>query len=116
MCGARNNLVLSTSSDLVHWTVCTTVMSDDTGFSAADSAQFSGFQYPDCTAVGTDLLCAIRTSYRGANSFHNSNRMTVKTISDFSAVCHRAAEQEQREGRLKTDDALAAAACHSSAA
>jgi hypothetical protein len=108
MCGARNNLVLSTSSDLVHWTVCTTVMSDDTGFSAADSAQFSGFQYPDCTVVGTDLLCAIRTSYRGANSFHNSNRMTVKTISDFSAVCHRAKQEQQREGRLKTDEALPA--------
>jgi hypothetical protein len=89
MCGARNNLVLSTSPDLVHWTVCSTVMVDDTGFSAADSAQFSGFQYPDCTVVGTDLLCAIRTSYRGANSFHNSNRMIVKKISDFSAVCQR---------------------------
>jgi hypothetical protein len=27
---------------------------------------------------GTDLLAAVRTGYRGANSFHNANRLTFK--------------------------------------
>ena len=29
---------------------------------------------------GADLLCLIRTAYRGANSFHNSNRITFHRI------------------------------------
>ena len=42
--GARNNLVLSTSTDLRGWRVCRTLLRDDTGFTAADSARYTGFE------------------------------------------------------------------------
>jgi hypothetical protein len=30
-----------------------------------------------------DLVLALRTAYRGANTYHNSNRLTFKRVSSF---------------------------------
>jgi beta-xylosidase len=36
---ARNHLSLATSADLMNWTICSTLLRDDTGFSLLDSAR-----------------------------------------------------------------------------
>ncbi|CAF4837287.1 unnamed protein product, partial [Rotaria sp. Silwood2] len=73
---------------------------DDTGFALNDSIRYTGFHYVDwqfdelpsllfdskasCIEWNCDggphIIYLIRTSYRGANSFHNSNRITYKTL------------------------------------
>lgn len=42
-----------------------------------------GFQYPSLLFDGDDLLVAIRTGWNGANSYHNSNRLQVATVSNY---------------------------------
>jgi len=86
---ARNNLVLAFSKDLFHWKVCTTLLTDDTGYGlgTVDSAKYTGFHYVDWIFDGLDILYAVRTGYRGANSFHNSNRVTFKKLEGFAAHC-----------------------------
>ena len=85
--GARNNLVLSVSHDLLHWKVCKTLLRDDTGFTPADSAKYTGFEYPDWEFDGPDLLVGIRTAYRGAVSAGSSNRMTSLRVKGYREVC-----------------------------
>jgi len=82
---ARNHLVVAVSVDLLNWTVCDTLLVDDTGLPDTDSARYTGFHYID--AAGDDILYAPRTGYRGSNSFHNANRMTVKRLLGFARVC-----------------------------
>ena len=36
-----------------------------------------------------DLVYAIRSGYRGANSYHNANRLTMKRLAAFESVCSR---------------------------
>jgi hypothetical protein len=85
--GARNNLVLSTSLDLVSWHVCCPLAQDDTGFAAADSARYTGFEYPDMAFDGRDLMVGIRTAYRGAVSGGSSNRMTSMRVAGYRVRC-----------------------------
>jgi|EP00945_MAST-04E_sp_MAST-4E-sp1_P001041 hypothetical protein len=84
---ARNHLVLARSTDLVHWDICKTLLQDDTGFGPIDSARFTGFHYVDWIFDEGDILYAVRTGYRGSNSFHNANRMTMKREYNFRSSC-----------------------------
>ena len=85
---ARNYLVLATSVDgLFNWTVCGELLADDTGLSAPDSASYTGFHNVDWFFDGADLVLIIRTSYRGANSYHNTNRVTVKRVPAYDTLC-----------------------------
>jgi hypothetical protein len=84
---ARNHLVLSTSDDLFEWRFCDTLLTDDTGFTPYDSARFTGFHYVDWVFDGDDIVYAARTGYRGSNTFHNANRMTVKRVTSFAERC-----------------------------
>jgi hypothetical protein len=85
---ARNHLVLAVSADIYKWETCTVVLMDDTGLSSVDSARYTGFHYVDWVFDGPDILYAIRTGYRGSNSYHNANRMTVKRVANYSALAH----------------------------
>jgi hypothetical protein len=87
--GARNNLVLSVSSDLLHWKVCSTLLQDDSGFTPEDSAKFTGFEYPDWVFDGDDIVAGIRTAYRGAVSDGSSNRITSIRVADFRTQCSK---------------------------
>jgi hypothetical protein len=84
---ARNHLSLAVSApdSLYEWSVCATLLTDDTGIAgdADASAAYTGFHYVDWIFDGDDILYAVRTGYRGSNSYHNANRMTVKRIRDF---------------------------------
>lgn len=86
---ARNNLVLSSSNDLLTWKICSTLLTDDTGFGVGslDSARYTGFHYVDWVFDGEDILYAVRSGYRGANSYHNANRITFKKILGFVHEC-----------------------------
>jgi hypothetical protein len=87
--GARNHLVLAVSADLIAWDTCLTLLVDDTGFEAADSARFTGFHYVDWVFDGEDIVYAVRTGYRGSNSYHNANRLTTKRLGGFVEACQR---------------------------
>eukprot|EP01006_Ploeotia_vitrea_P055933 TRINITY_DN68050_c2_g1_i1.p2 TRINITY_DN68050_c2_g1~~TRINITY_DN68050_c2_g1_i1.p2 ORF type:complete len:194 (-),score=78.74 TRINITY_DN68050_c2_g1_i1:217-798(-) len=78
---ARNVLVLASSGDLIDWKIEQTVLQDDTGLAPWTSMLYTGFQYVDWQFDGdTDIVMLVRTSYRGANSCHNANRLTFKRI------------------------------------
>ena len=80
---ARNELVFSWSDDLRHWHRGATLLRDDSGLNPEDSFRLTGFQYPDWQIEGPDMIAAVRVSYRGANSFHNSNRITFHRVENF---------------------------------
>ena len=98
--GQRNILSLSYSKDLVNWTIgIDHLLYDDTDLEFNDSLRYTGFHYVDwqfdqvssnessciewnCNG-GSDIIYLIRTSYRGANTYHNSNRITYKILKDF---------------------------------
>jgi hypothetical protein len=76
----RNTLALSTSPDLVHWTLRSIIAHNpDTGH--------HGYQYADWQFDGDDLIAVVRTSddddSGGANSWHNANYLTFYRIHDF---------------------------------
>lgn len=102
--GQRNILSLSYTKDLVHlsnWTTTSKhLLFDDTGFAVNDSLRYTGFHYVDwqfdqlsssnqasCIEWNCDggphIIYLIRTSYRGANSYHNSNRITYKVLKNY---------------------------------
>eukprot|EP00038_Savillea_parva_P021087 m.33293 g.33293 ORF g.33293 m.33293 type:complete len:508 (+) comp5005_c0_seq1:99-1622(+) len=84
---ARNHLIMAVSADLETWKFCDTLLTDDTGFPPADSAQYTGFHYVDWQFDNSDIVFAARTGYRGSNSFHNANRLTVKREENYVKRC-----------------------------
>jgi hypothetical protein len=101
----RNILSLSYTKDLINlsdWKILADrLLYDDTGLAVADSVRYTGFHYVDwqfdrlssfqnqssciewnCDG-GPDLVYLIRTGYRGANSFHNTNRITYKNLTNY---------------------------------
>jgi hypothetical protein len=82
---ARNVLVLSESKDLINWRVVgEPLLSDDTGIPAWSSELFTGFQYVDWLFSGADILAVIRAGYRGANAYHNSNRILFSRVKNWA--------------------------------
>ncbi|MBN2046599.1 MAG: exo-alpha-sialidase [Anaerolineaceae bacterium] len=79
----RNILSLSISKDLIHWQVVKTLMEDDTGLSHEDSIRLTGFQYVDWQFDGDDIIYAVRTAYRGAVRFHDSNYIVFRVLKNF---------------------------------
>jgi hypothetical protein len=100
----RNILSLSYTKDLVNlskWNIAVErLLYDDTGLTVNDSLRYTGFHFIDwqfdgmpisdqasciewnCDG-GSDIIYVIRTAYRGANSYHNSNRITYKTLKNY---------------------------------
>jgi hypothetical protein len=79
----RNVLSLTVSEDLWNWRVVKTVLEDDTGLSTKDAIRLTGFQYVDWQFDGDDLIFLVRTAYRGAQNFHDSNRVLYCVLKDF---------------------------------
>ena len=79
----RNTLELAASEDLIHWYNLGTVLKDESGLNPDMSIQLTGFQYVDWRFDGDDIIYLSRTAYRGANSFHNSNRITYHVLKNF---------------------------------
>ncbi len=81
----RNLLSLSVSDDLVHWRVVKTLIADDTGLIPEASMMLTGFQYVDWQIDGDDLIYVVRTAYRGARNFHDSNQIVFRVLKNFRA-------------------------------
>ncbi len=79
----RNVLSLSVSSDLINWRLVHTLMRDQSGLTPPDSARLTGFQYVDWQFDGDDIIYLVRTAYRGAIRYHDSNRIIFRKLTDF---------------------------------
>jgi hypothetical protein len=82
----RNVMSLTVSDDLWNWRVVRTLMTDDTGLTPEDSIRLTGFQYVDWQFDGDDLIYLVRTAYRGAHNFHDSNRMLYGVLRNFRSL------------------------------
>ena len=82
----RNVMALTTSDNLWDWRVVTELMRDDTGLSPEDSIRLTGFQYVDWQFDGDDIIYVVRTAYRGALNFHDSNRIVYRVLKDFRSL------------------------------
>jgi hypothetical protein len=71
----RNVLALTSSPDLVHWTVEATLLEH------ADQDKHA-FQYVDWVFDGNDIVAVSRTSWEG-DTFHNANYLTFHRLLNF---------------------------------
>ena len=71
----RNILSLYMSEDLIDWRHARTLLRDESGLSSEDSIRLTGFQYVDWQFDGEDIIFLVRTAYRGARNYHDSNRI-----------------------------------------
>jgi hypothetical protein len=83
----RNVLSLAASRDLREWKVLKAMIVDESGLSQEDSLRLTGFQYADWQFDGDDLIALVRTAWRGAVRFHDSNRITYHRFKDFRRLC-----------------------------
>lgn len=84
----RNILSLSVSPDLTNWRLVHTLMKDDTGLTPEDSAQLTGFQYVDWQFDGDDIIYLVRTAYRGAIRYHDSNLIIFRVLKNYADLIH----------------------------
>lgn len=82
----RNILSLSVSHDLLNWRLVKTLMQDESGLSPEDSARLTGFQYVDWQFDGEDIIYLVRTAYRGAIRYHDSNRIIFRKLKEFRSL------------------------------
>lgn len=82
----RNILSLSVSEDLRNWQIVKTLLEDDTGLTEEDSVRLTGFQYVDWQFDGDDIIYLVRTAYRGAIRYHDSNRIIYRKLEDFRTL------------------------------
>lgn len=105
----RNVLSFYASSDLRKWDYVRTLITDDSGLSMLDSIDKVGFQYVDWQIDGNDILFLSRTSYGGADDYHNSNRITFHRLHNFRSYL------DSPKGYWKFDEASGSSAADSSA-
>ena len=79
----RNVLSLCASRDLINWKICATILSDDEDTTSESSLKSVGFQYADWQFDGDDIIALVRTSYGGAHSFHDSNRIVFHRVKSY---------------------------------
>ena len=70
----------------MHWTPRATLIADDSGLPLEESYRLIGFQYADWFIEGEDILCALRVAYDGADTYHNSNRITFHRFRNFRTL------------------------------
>lgn len=82
----RNVLSLTASEDLWNWRIVATLMRDESGLPADASILLTGFQYVDWQFDDDNLIYVVRTGYRGARNFHDSNQMIFRTLKNFRGL------------------------------
>ncbi len=81
----RNILSLAVSTDLVHWEIAKTLMTDDSGLTQEDSVRLTGFQYVDWQFDGDDIIYLVRAAYRGARNYHDANRVIFACLENYAS-------------------------------
>ncbi|RKN78997.1 sialidase family protein [Paenibacillus ginsengarvi] len=104
----RNRLSLYTSPDLLHWSFAKLLIRDDSQLSVPYSIAKVGFQYADWHWDGDDIIFAARTSYDGADTYHNANRITFHRLEKARDVL------DLPHGYWKFDDGTGTTAADSS--
>jgi hypothetical protein len=79
----RNILSLHVSHDLIHWEHRKRILEDDNGLPWPESVRLTGFQYVDWHFDGPGIVYLVRTAYRGAHNFHDSNRITFHRLENY---------------------------------
>ena len=79
----RIEAYLMSSTDLLSWTTHEKVLGYDTTIDWENEIPQLGVQYSDFIIDGDDLLVATRTSDANANSYHNSNLITLTKVENF---------------------------------
>lgn len=79
----RNILALAASENLRDWRLLKTLMRDESGLSYEDSIRLTGFQYVDWQFDGDDIIYLVRTAYRGAVRYHDSNRIVYRVLKNY---------------------------------
>ncbi|MDF2663295.1 MAG: glycosyl hydrolase [Paenibacillus sp.] len=105
----RNVLSLYASADLRHWELVRRLITDDSGLSMLDSIDKVGFQYVDWQIDGDDLVYLSRTSYGGADDYHNSNRITLHRLTGFRSLLDSPAgywKLDENGGSVATDSSV----------
>lgn len=82
----RNILSLSASRDLQNWFIVKTLMTDDSGLSHQDSIRLTGFQYVEWQFDGEDIIYLVRSAYRGARNYHDSNRIHYRVLRNYMEI------------------------------
>jgi len=72
----RNLLALTSSADLIHWSVESVTLEHP-------DSQSVGFQYVDWQFDGDAIIAVSRTAFGGAHSFHDANYLTFHRVRDF---------------------------------
>ena len=80
----RNYLILAVSKDLRHWEHVADVMKDDSTDDPEESKLKTGFQYVDWKFDGDDIVYLVRVSYKGANNYHDSNRIWFCRMKNYA--------------------------------
>ncbi|MEF3312641.1 hypothetical protein PV433_27495 [Paenibacillus sp. GYB004] len=104
----RNRLSLYTSSDLLHWNFAKLLIRDDSQLPVPYSIAKVGFQYADWHWDGDDIIFVARTSYDGADTYHNANRITFHRLKNARYAL------DLPHGYWKFDDITGTAATDSS--
>jgi hypothetical protein len=98
----------SPSRDLRSWRILETLLVTDEGLAEADAWRYTAFSYVDwqfdAGAQGTDILYALRTSYRGGVSFHNTNRITYKRLESLERYLPSALAEAEPQGKIHRVD------------
>lgn len=82
----RNILSLYASDDLLTWRHVKTLLEDESGLTPEDSLRLTGFQYVDWQFDGSDLIYLVRTAYRGAIRYHDSNQILYGHLKNFRTL------------------------------
>lgn len=86
---SRNVLSLAVSKDLFNWSLVKKLLEDESGLDWGRSCELTGFQYADWQFDGDDIIYLVRTAYRGAHNYHDSNRITFHILKNFRDVTLR---------------------------
>jgi hypothetical protein len=79
----RNNLVLASSEDLIHWEHNLVLLHIHEDMNLIGSKCKIGFQYADWLFDNDDLIFLSRTAYNGAHNFHDANYLTFHRLTNF---------------------------------
>ncbi|MDH7571895.1 MAG: exo-alpha-sialidase, partial [Armatimonadota bacterium] len=79
----RSVLSLHSSANLRHWQHERTLLQDLEDARNPQKQAKSGFQYVDWHFEGDDLICVVRTAYRGAHNYHDSNYIVFHRVPRF---------------------------------
>lgn len=81
----RNVMALLASEDLLRWEIVDVLLVEREMMNNTLSMYAHAFQYIDFDFVGDDIVMIVREAFGNACNYHNSNAITLYTLSDYAA-------------------------------